>query len=268
MDGAGNLLERAVALFDEDDPLRIEFEVELGEAWLESGRLSEAGELMAHGCPSGLAPVTSGGQSPVGLALVRVQTEGTTRKSAPIEPLVGSSRPRATAGAADVLRLLGGWPRGRGTPRLLRVHERALAHARAVGTSDARRGLGLMVSNALWGPEPVEEALARCWAIHDTAIDESRPIALSGSVVWRALLAASMPLARRSPSPRGDGRFRPGPPQGAQSDVAVVVEMLAGDFEAAEQARMAYARSRRWGTSCTRPLRDCCWPTPWSARVG
>ena len=46
MDGAGNLLERAVALLDDSDPRRIELEVELGEAWLESGRLSEAEDLL------------------------------------------------------------------------------------------------------------------------------------------------------------------------------------------------------------------------------
>src|ERR687888_1131258 len=46
MDGASNLLARAAALLEEADKARLELEVDLGEALLESGRLPEAESLL------------------------------------------------------------------------------------------------------------------------------------------------------------------------------------------------------------------------------
>ena len=46
MDGASNLLGRAAALLEEGDTARLELEVELGEALLEGGRLTEAESLL------------------------------------------------------------------------------------------------------------------------------------------------------------------------------------------------------------------------------
>jgi predicted ATPase len=46
MDGAQNLLGRAAALLADDDPVRIELEIDLGDALLEGGRLREAETLL------------------------------------------------------------------------------------------------------------------------------------------------------------------------------------------------------------------------------
>jgi predicted ATPase len=91
MDGAGNLLERAAAVLEEGDKARIELEVDLGEALLESGRLAEA-EFLLEGAIARAA--RSGGQLLHARAQVNSHRCGCRPKA---------RRPTSTFGAASSL---------------------------------------------------------------------------------------------------------------------------------------------------------------------
>ena len=113
MNGASNLLERAAGLLDEGNSERLEFEVELGEAWLEGGRLNEAASLLERTLGR---PLPAGGgllqaRARVGLASVQAQTQGALAHDdiqRSVEPLVAVfERADDHRGAADALRLLG-----------------------------------------------------------------------------------------------------------------------------------------------------------------
>ncbi|MGB2953655.1 MAG: adenylate/guanylate cyclase domain-containing protein [Gaiellaceae bacterium] len=252
MDGASNLLERAAALLEEGDKARIELEVDLGEALLESGRLTEAESLLeetvARAARRGDQLLRARAQ--VRLASVHIQTRGTqahaqTRRD--LEPLVtlfeGAEDHR---GAADTLQLLGKlatWAQDFEVGSDL--HERALWHARRAG--DERReaaSIRYIVSDALWGPEHVEPALARCRAILDETSNRRvqancliRIGGLEGLAGRIDVARESVAQARAIMDDFGLRHLR-----AHSSDVAVLIELLAGDHEAAEhEARAAYA---------------------------
>ena len=148
--------------------------------------------------------------------------------------------------AANALRLLGVL-RGAGA-EAANLQERALAHARAAG--DERRAQAIarhIAAIALWGPEPVEAALARCHAILDEASSHSRGLVQASCLMriggLEGLAGRSRRRARRSREARVIMDDLGLHHQRAHStDVAVLVEMLAEDYEAAErEARHAYA---------------------------
>ncbi len=252
MDGAANLFERATALLEPDDVTRIELEVDLGDALLESGRLGDA-EMLLEGVVGRAGRAGDRrleARARVGLEFVRIQTRTSSIPDAfrrELEPLVtlfdaaGDHR-----GAADVLRLLG---------RLAteandyeggsELHERALLHARALG--DARRQAVIIrhiVSIALWGPEPVALALLRCRAILDDTTNPQvqancliRIGGLEGLAGRFDAARETIAAARALMDDLGLRHLR-----AHSSDVAVFVEMLAGDHKAAErEAGAAYA---------------------------
>src|SRR5207344_564570 len=109
----------------------------------------------------------------VGLAAVRIQTEGTEAHAqirGDIEPFVTVfEEAQDYRGASDTLRLIGKlatW--GNDFELGAELQERALLHAQEAG--DERREAAIIryiASDALWGPEPVEPALARCRAIFE-----------------------------------------------------------------------------------------------------
>jgi class 3 adenylate cyclase/tetratricopeptide (TPR) repeat protein len=251
MNGASNLLERAATLLDEEDATRIELEIDLGEALLESGRLDEAASLLEEtalrAAPVGDRLLSARGQ--VGLATVRIQTEGTqghTQIRRDIEPLVtvfeqaGDHR-----GASDALRLLGklaSW--NNDFAAAFELQEHALEHARAAG--DERReaaSVRFIVSDALWGPEHVEPALARCRKILDEAANRRvranclvRIGGLEGLAGRFGEARAAIAEARTTMDDFGLRHLK-----AHSSDVAALVELLAGDAEAAErEARSAF----------------------------
>ncbi len=252
MDGASNLLERAAALLDEADNTRIELEVDLGEALLEGGRLTEAESLLVKA-----VEMTAHREDPllharaqVGLAAVRLQTEG-TQAHAPIrhdlEPLVAVFEEAGDIlGAADTLRLLGKlatWANdfGRGSE----LQERALVYAHRAG--DERREAAIVryiASDALWGPEHVERALARCREIlagtSNLRVQANCLVRIGGLEGLAGRFGAareSIATARSIMDSLGLRHLK-----AHSADVAVMVEMLAGDHQAAErEARAAYA---------------------------
>jgi class 3 adenylate cyclase/tetratricopeptide (TPR) repeat protein len=252
MNGASNLLQRAVGLLDEEDISRIDLEVDLGEALLEAGQLSEAASVLEQ---TAARAGSAGDQlrhakAQVGLAFVRMQTQGADvhpQIRRDVEPLVSVFEEAGdNGGAADALRLLGkltSWAYD--FAGAFDLQERALLHARAIG--DERReaaSVRFIVSDALWGPEHVEPALGRCRRILDGS--SNRRVQANCLVRIGGLegLAGRFDEARAA---IGNARaimdeFGLRHLKAHSSDVAVVVEMLAGDYEAAErEARAAYA---------------------------
>ena len=252
MDGASNLLGRATALLEEGNNERLELEVELGEALLEGGRLSEAASLLegtlARAMQTGDGPLQARAQ--VGLASVYAQTRGSRAHEDLERDVALLVRVFEEAvdhrGAADALRLLGLLRRWSGDYEASAdLQERALVHARQVG--DERREAAIIRhigSMALWGPEHVDTALARCRAILEGAsngrVKANCLVRIGGleglagrfDVAWDAI-----DEARAFMDELGLRHLK-----AHSSDVAVLVAMLTGDFERAEhEARRAYA---------------------------
>ena len=252
MVGAINLLERAMTLLPPDDDARIALELDLAEALQEAGRLTEAEALLEQTA----AWAARGGQSlaqrraHLGLVSIRIQTRGESEHpqlARELEPLVADFEQAGDhRDAANALRLLGVLT-GPGL-EAADLHERARAHAHEAGDERLALLIGRHIAAiALWGPEPVEPALARCRAILDEASSNSSGL-VQASCLMRIgglqALAGQFDVARATIAEAraimDDLGLRH---QKAHStDVAVLVEMLAEDYEAAErEARQAYA---------------------------
>ena len=92
MNGASNLLERAAALLEEGDETRTELEIELGEALLEAGRLTDAETLLEKTVARAAhSDRLLRARAQVGLASVRRQTR--SEQTQPAHP----ARPRAAS---------------------------------------------------------------------------------------------------------------------------------------------------------------------------
>ena len=252
MDGASNLLARAAALLEEADKARLELEVDLGEALLESGRLPEAESLLeetvARAAHTGDELLHARAQ--VRLASVLIQTRGSQahagvrRDLEPLVTLFGGAEDHR--GATDTLNLLGKLATWAGDFKLgSDLHERGLQHARTAG--DERREaatIRYIVSDALWGPEHVEPALARCRAILDETANRRVQANCLIRIGGLEGLAGRFDAARASVA---EGRaimddFGLRHLRAHSTDVAVLIELLAGEPEAAErEARAAYA---------------------------
>ena len=252
MDGATNLFERATALLEPADVTRIELEVDLGDALLESGRLPEAEMLLegvvARAGRAGDRRLKARAQVRLGFVLIQTRTSEThdaiQRELEPLVTLFEAADDHR--GAADILRLLGRlatWANDYEAGSEL--YERALVHARAAG--DARRHAAIVrhiVSGALWGPEPVNLALVHCRAILDDTTNPQiqancliRIGGLEGLAGCFDAARETIAAARALMDDLGLRHLR-----AHSSDVVVYVEMLAGDYEAAErEAGAAYA---------------------------
>ncbi len=249
IDGAANLFERATGLLASDDATRIELEVELGYALLEGGRLTESETLLEGvvGRAGHAGDRRLEARAQVGLAFVRIQTstsEAHNEIRRELEPLVGLFETDDDhRGAADLLRLLGRlatWANDYDSGREL--HERALLHARAI--EDERREAAIVrhiVSDALWGPEPVEAALVRCRVIlsetTNRLVQANCLIRIGGLEGFAGRFDAAretIAAARAIMDDMGLRHLR-----AHSTDVAVFVEMLAGDYEAAEREASA-----------------------------
>ena len=251
MVGAINLLGRATALLPVTDAARIELEIELGEALHEAGRLTEAESLLEQ-----TAVHAALGDQPLirvkvqlGLAAVRIQTSAESERRTirrELEQLVAVFEEADDhRDAANALRLLGVLtPAG---PDAAALQERALVHAHAAGDERLAQVIARHIAAiALWGPEPVEPALARCRAILGDASVQSRGL-VQASCLMR--IGGLEGLAGRFDAARSTiGRARAimdelglHHQKAHSTDVAALVEILAEDYEAAErEARHAY----------------------------
>ena len=257
VNGASNLLERAATLLEEGDETRIELEIELADALLEAGRLTDAESLLESTvAQSAQIDRLLHARAQVGLASVRRQTQGEQANAhiqRNIEPLVAVfEEARDHRGAADALRLLGLLARWAGNWEEASVlQERAVSHARRAG--DERREAAILrhiLSGALWGPEHVEPALARCRAILDETsnrhVHANCLVRIGGLEGLAGDFDAAREAIARARAIMDDLGLRH--LKAHSTDVAVLVEMLAQDYEAAaREARVAYTMLEQMG---------------------
>ena len=253
MVGAINLLGRATALLPATADARIELELELGEALLEAGRLSEAESLLeqttVNAAQSDQPLLRLRAQ--LGLVSVLMQTGG--EKEHPqlrrdLEPLVAVFEEAGDhRDAANALRLLGVLAAG-SWAEAANLQERALAHA--LQANDDRRAQVIarhVAAIALWGPEPVPAALVRCRAILEEASNHSRGLVQASCLMRIGGLEGLGGEFDKARATIGEARAIMDDlglhhQKAHSTDVAVLVEMLAEDYEAAErEAKHAYA---------------------------
>jgi class 3 adenylate cyclase/tetratricopeptide (TPR) repeat protein len=250
---AVNLLSRAVALLGPGDPDRIRVVPDLAQALTDHGELDEASEVLGEALAADLPEISAHAQLlQLWLRLYR-EPEGATRQIRDaVEHLLPLFRDRGDErGMARTALLLVDvdWMAAR-----YGAAEEGLkavaAHAARIG--DRRQemvALTRMAAAVLYGPRSVEDALRRCAEIRDRAVGDRR--------VEAGLLQTEAQLAAMA------GRFD-GVRETIDRAVAIledlglsllahsglevlgVVEMLAGDFLAAEAAlRGAYERLER-----------------------
>src|SRR5919201_1432876 len=169
MAAAEGLLSRAVELLPADDPERVERLLGLSVALRDLGAFDRAAAVNAEELEQAAAVGLSGVEARGRLngRLLRLYTDpagtdelvATAEAAVPVFEELGDD-----VGLAQALWLIGlsDWNRCRGAHATALV-ERALVHAERAGDRHWRdQALGLLGISALTGPDPVEEALARC----------------------------------------------------------------------------------------------------------
>ena len=187
MPAAANLLQRAAALLDENDPFRALLLLEAGEAAVDIGEFERAESVLTEAADRALAA------GEVGIAraaaLARLQLRYTTDPHAVQEnviELVEREIPELEAMGDDralvrAFRLLA-QVHGTGAryADAAAAAARTIRHATAAGDEvTARRFLGLLAISALYGPMPVPEAIATCEEVLARAQDDRRAKALA-----------------------------------------------------------------------------------------
>jgi tetratricopeptide (TPR) repeat protein len=249
---AAGLLERAVALLPDGDARRTALLSDLGAALLEAGRLSDAQRVLSDAVSAATA---SGDDRTLSHALVQEQMLAIRRSvpaaaaeaSAVVERVLPVFRAAGDEqGLCSALRLRGWrqWLLGQAEAAAA-AWEEAAEHAAAAGLEHERKDLlGWIASSLFFGPAPVGAAIERCEAIRAevagdlvATADVLQPLAGLHAMEGRFDEARSLIAA-------ADAAFEElGRTLGsAVSHHAVVVELLAGDPEAAERLlREGYA---------------------------
>jgi class 3 adenylate cyclase/tetratricopeptide (TPR) repeat protein len=256
---ATNLMGRAAALLDEGDPGKPRLLLEVGDALTEMGELERAANTLDDALWHAIRRSDHALQTSALLARVYL---GYTTDPRGVEEHVVEEAERAISefeplGRHDVL--------VRAWRLLIRVRfaadmygpaeeavEQAIEHARADGDFlRARRVLGGRVMCALYGPRPVPEAIVRCEevlaaAAHDRKTTAIAQGALAHLEAMRGDFARARMLYRLS---RGTlEEFGWALLAATTSIDSGPIEMLAGDYEAAErELRGDYDTLRKMG---------------------
>ena len=252
---AVNLLGRAVALLDSGDPDRVRVIPDLAQALTDHGQLEEASDTLEEALTADLPEISAHAQLlQLWLRLYREPEGATSQIRDSVERLLPLFRDRGDEwGMARTALLLVDvdWMAAR-----YRAAEEGLEavaeHAARIGDRlQEMVALARMAAAVLYGPRPVEDALRRCGEIRARAAGDRRVEA--GLLQTEAQLAA---MAGRFDGVRetieqavailedlGLSLLAP-----SGQEVLSVVEMLAGDFPAAEAAlRGAYERLEAMG---------------------
>lgn len=259
MPAAANLLERAAALLTEEDAMLPRLLLDIGEVLIEVGELGRAEAQLKRA----MELAAAGGDLAVQRATgpVRLYLRYTTDPCGLEEEVLAEAErviPRLEE-ARDDYALSRAW-------RLLAyVHgtanrfgetveaaERTILHASAAGDGVmARRFLGAVAIAALYGPTPVPEAIARCEEVMCRAGDDRKATALAGLALahleaMRGEFQRARDLYRKSRASLE--QFGWGLAAALTSIDSAVVEMLAGDLDAAErELRRDYEALQRMG---------------------
>jgi len=260
---AANLIERAMAALPEGDRGRIELAVDLGETLREKGDFTRAADVLR----TAIEGATAIGDDALRTALTLVEL--LVRKST--DPIGWEERAlEETRRAIDVFaeagdhaslarawRLLGNVHGGVGRFEAGRESvERAIAEARSAGDRrQETRSLPVLGLCLLYGPEPAEQAIARCEELLAAAHGDQRAEAmlmnaLAQLYAMRGEFDHARTLYRRGRATLED--------LGATVQATAVsiysgrVELLAGDPAAAEERmRPAYDTFRKIGERAT-----------------
>ena len=265
MPAAANLLQRAVALLDEQDPVRALLLLDAGEAAVDIGELEQAEAMLTEAVDRALFAGENGIARAAALALLqlryttgaRVVQESIRHQESMVE-LVEREIPELEALGDDralvrAFRLLTyvHWTGSRFADAAAAA-ERTIRHATAAGDEvTARRFLGSLAISALYGPMPVPQAIATCEEVLARAEDDRKARAL-------AELAIGHLEAMRGNFDRARMLYR-----GSRASLeefgyllmaaltsldSSVIELLAGDLATAEsELRADYRRLEEMG---------------------
>jgi len=265
MSAAANLLQRAAALLDENDPARALLLLDAGEAAVDTGELEHAESMLTEAVDRALSADENGIARAAALALLQLRyttdahalQQSIGREESMVE-LVELEIPELEAMGDDRALV-------RAFRLLAQVHgtagryadaaaaaERAIRHATAAGDEvTARRFLGLLALSALYGPMPVPEAIATCQEVLARAEDDRKARALTELYIghleaMRGDFDRARLLYRRSRAVLEEFGYHL---MAALTSLdSSVIELLAGDLAAAEsELRADYRRLEEMG---------------------
>ena len=246
MPAAAHLLARAVALLPDEDELRRELMPELAEALIEEGNFDRAAEVLLDGTT--VARKTGDERLSARLALEQLaldlyrseSTRGdeateTTRRAIEVFDRAGDQPGLARAWRLTMLT--------HGTvgrfEDATRAAERFVDYATRAGDLRlAARGASGYATAALLGPNPVSEVIARCEALIVEVGDDRKAVGvISGVLAVLHAMEGSFERARElyANARRTLEELGPSVTAASTSTEASRVEMLAGDFAAAER---------------------------------
>jgi predicted ATPase/class 3 adenylate cyclase len=245
MPAAANLLGRAAALLDDEDPARVELLPELGEALMEEGEFEAAARVLDD---AATVAERLGDERLVARArLIRIAVDLYASDYSGAEAIEATRAAIATFGrAGDQAGLARGWrvlfvleaTTGH-TQAASEAAERVIHHAELAGdTRLAARGAGGYASVALRSEIPAPELISRCEALVAQAHGDRKAEAIIlGVLAQLEAMQGSFDTARehyrRGKAMLGD--LGPSVTASTTSTESWRVEVLAGDLAAAER---------------------------------
>jgi class 3 adenylate cyclase/tetratricopeptide (TPR) repeat protein len=247
MPAAADLLGRATDLLPEDKPAWLELAPDLGAALRDTGDLNRADEVLSTAVERAAVASDRRAESLalVERSVVRLMAYGARRTgeaaAAAENAVTVFTELNDEHGLARAWHLLGRveWINGHAAA-MERALECGLEHARRAGNErDATTILKTLALTALFGPRPIEEALSRCEEIRreaagDREIDAVLASVIGGLEARRGRFDEARRLQRSS-----EELFRElglGFSLAGVGMYSGVVELLAGDLQAAEHA--------------------------------
>jgi class 3 adenylate cyclase/tetratricopeptide (TPR) repeat protein len=244
---ACNLLRRATALLQTDDPFRVELLTELIDAMMEEGQFEETREVVLDGTaaaerlenPRLIARMRVAGNA-LRLSLSELESSeaAITEAREAIDVLTEAGDEAGLARAWRLIMIIHG-TRG-AYDGVEMAAKQVVEHARASGDlRQASRGAMAQATTALNGPTPVGEALAACERLAaevkgDRKAESVILVALAQLHAMRGDFDEARSLYRTAAAMLAD--LGPSVTSSTLSIETSRVEALAGDFEAAERA--------------------------------
>jgi len=259
MPAAANLLQRAAALLEEQDPARALLLLDAGEAAVDTGELERAESLLTEAADRARSVGDTGTARTAALALLQMRYTTDARAiqenvaelvELQIPELEAMGDDRALARAYRLLTYVHGTGLHHGDAAA--AAERTIRHATAAGDEvTARRFLGSLAMSAQYGPMPVPDAIATCEEVLARAQDDRKARALTELAIghleaMRGDFERARLLYRRSrASLEESGYFFSAATTSLDS---ASIELLAGNLAAAEsELRADYRRLEEMG---------------------
>ena len=265
MPAAANLLRRAHDLYREDDPARVELIPDLAHALTQTGELAWAEVFLSEAVDTARRLGLPALAAEARLSQLTTQHFSGGHDSDWSATVLAELETAMPLFAGDDRRLAKAWNMAmdaHGTSNRFgdsaAAAERALRHARAGG--DERRAAAVAVGYAmvaLYGPTPVADALARCEEALASTTDNRRATTFVRLLMSPLhAMSGDFTAGRRLYSEARDAFEEMGATLlGARTSLqSAVVELLAGDTEAAErELRRDYETLDRMGERYLRP---------------